>query len=59
MSVLVLVEHNDGVISEATLASITAALQLGDVHVLVAGHDVAAVAQAAAVVGGVSRVLLA
>jgi electron transfer flavoprotein alpha subunit len=29
------------------------------VHVLVAGHDVAAVAQAAAVVGGVSRVLLA
>ena len=57
MSVLVLAEHNDGALSPATLATVTAASQLGgDVHVLVAGGS-DAVAAAAAQIAGVAKVL--
>lgn len=61
MSVLVLAENANGAISDATRATITAALQLGEVHVLVAGEgdDAAKVAQSAAETEGVSKVLLA
>lgn len=60
MSVLVLAEHDNAVLKDATLAAVTAATQLGgDVHVLVAGVGAAAVADAAAKVAGVSKVLLA
>ena len=44
MSVLVLVEHDGNGIKDATLATVTAAAQLGEVHALVAGcyrHDAA------------------
>jgi electron transfer flavoprotein alpha subunit len=58
MSVLVLAEHDNSVLKDATLAAVTAAAQLGgDVHLLVAGHGSAAVAEAAAKVAGVAKVL--
>jgi electron transfer flavoprotein alpha subunit len=58
MSVLVLAEHQDGRLAEATLAAVTAARALDDtVDVLVAGQDCGAVAAAAAKVAGVARVL--
>jgi electron transfer flavoprotein alpha subunit len=57
MSVLVLAEHNDGALSPATLATVTAASQLGgDVHVLVAGGSDAVAAEAAKI-AGVAKVL--
>ena len=37
MSVLVLVEHDGKSIKDATLATVTAASKLGEVHALVAG----------------------
>ena len=58
MSVLVLAEHDNAELKDATLAAVTAAAQLGgDVHVLVAGKGAAAVAAAAAKVAGVAKVL--
>ena len=61
MSVLVLVEHGEGVPKDATLAAITAAAQLGEVHALVAGAGAEAkdAADATAKVAGVAKVLLA
>jgi len=59
MSVLVLAEHDNAVLKDATLAAVTAAGKLGDVTVLVAGKDCGAVADAAAQVAGVSKVLKA
>ncbi|MGB1539495.1 MAG: electron transfer flavoprotein subunit alpha/FixB family protein [Rickettsiales bacterium] len=60
MSVLVIAEHEHGGLSPATLKTVTAASQIGgDVHVLIAGSGVKAVADAAAQVAGVSKVLLA
>jgi len=58
MSVLVLVEHDGGQIKDATLATVTAASKLGEVHVLVAGGN-EAVAQAASNIAGVARVYAA
>jgi len=58
MSVLVIAEHDHTSLKSATLHTITAALQMGgDVHVLVAGHNAGAAAQAAAAVAGVAKVL--
>jgi len=54
MSVLVLVEHDGAHIKDATLATVTAAAKLGEVHALVVGSDAAA--QAAAKIGGVAKV---
>ena len=60
MSVLVLAEHDNTVLKDATLAAVTAAGQLGgDVHLLVAGKGAQGVADAAAKVVGVAKVLLA
>jgi electron transfer flavoprotein alpha subunit len=59
MSVLVLVEHDGSSIKDATLAAVTAASKLGDVHALVAGSNVGDVAQAAAKIAGVEKVLVA
>ncbi|MFC3099893.1 electron transfer flavoprotein subunit alpha/FixB family protein [Altererythrobacter lauratis] len=57
MNALVLAEHNDGKLSPATLAAVTAAGKLGgDVHVLVAGGSDAVAAEAAKV-AGVAKVL--
>ncbi len=60
MSVLVIAEHDGGELKDATLAVVSAAGKIGgDVHVLVAGVACAAVADAAAKISGVSKVLLA
>ena len=56
---LVLVEHEGGAIKDATLATVTAAAQLGEVHALVAGEGVGAVAEAAAKLAGVTKVHVA
>jgi len=59
MSVLVLVEHDGKSIKDATLATVTAASKLGDVHALVAGNNVGAIGDAAAKISGVAKVLVA
>jgi electron transfer flavoprotein alpha subunit len=58
MSVLVIAEHDNVSLKAATLNTIAAAKQIGgDIAVLVAGSNCAAVAQAAAAVSGVAKVL--
>ena len=59
MSVLVLAEHDNAALKAATLNTVTAAKALGEVTVLVAGAGCAGVADAAAKVDGVAKVLLA
>ena len=59
MTVLVLADHADGAVSQPTRSAIAAAVQLGDVHVLVAGADVTAAAAAVAKLPGVAKVLTA
>ena len=59
MSVLVLVEHDGKSIKDATLATVTAAAKLGEVHTLVAGNNVAAIGDAAAKISGIAKVLVA
>jgi electron transfer flavoprotein alpha subunit len=60
MSVLVISEHDNAELKEATLNVVTAAKALGgDIHVLVAGSGCAAVGEAAAKVDGVAKVLVA
>jgi electron transfer flavoprotein alpha subunit len=59
MKTLVLADHDNKVLKDATLAVVTAASKLGDVHVLVAGHNCELVADHAAKIAGVSLVLLA
>jgi len=56
---LVLVEHDGGQVKDATLATVTAAAKLGEVHLLVAGEGVAGVAAAAAKIAGVAKVHVA
>ncbi len=62
MPVLVIAEHDNASIKGATLNTVTAARQIsmfadGQVHVLAAGHNAAAAAQAAAQIEGVAKVL--
>ncbi|WP_353228287.1 FAD-binding protein [Novosphingobium sp.] len=57
--VLVWVEHDGASVKDATLATVTAATQLGDVTALVAGSGVDAVAAQAAQIAGVGAVLVA
>jgi len=59
MSVLVWVEHDNKELKDATLAAVTAGTKLGDVIALVAGKGAQGVADAAAKIAGVSKVLLA
>ena len=60
MSILVIAEHNNQALNGATLNVVAAAQKIGgDVTVLVAGSGVQAVADAAAKVAGVSKVLVA
>ncbi|CAM3081501.1 hypothetical protein SPAN111604_02720 [Sphingomonas antarctica] len=59
MSVLVLVEHDNATLKDATLATVTAAAKLGEVHALVAGQGAQGVADEAAKIAGVTKVLLA
>jgi len=58
MKTLVIAEHDNANLKGATLNTVTAATAIGgEVHVLVAGHNAGAVAQAAAQIAGVSKVL--
>jgi len=59
MKNLVLVEHDGSSIKDATLATVTAASKLGEVHLLVAGKGVGGIADAAAKIAGVQKVHVA
>ena len=59
MKTLVWVEHDNASVKDATLAVVTAASQLGEVHLLVAGSGCAGVADEAAKIEGVGKVHLA
>ena len=59
MKALVWVEHDGKTVKDATLAAVTAASKLGEVHLLVAGQSVDGVAQAAAKIAGVGKVHVA
>ena len=59
MKTLVWVEHDNASLKDATLATVTAASKLGEVHLLVAGSGCRAVAEAAAQIAGVGKVHLA
>ncbi len=57
--VLLLAEHDNLTLNEATLRSATAAMQIGDVDILVAGNNCADVATAVSQISGIGKVLLA
>ena len=60
MTSLVIAEHDNMSLKDATAKTVAAALQLGaPLHMLVAGQDCRAVADAAAKLSGVEKVLLA
>ncbi len=60
MTILLIAEHDNAEIKGATLNAVTAAAKLGgELHILVAGHNAQAVAEQAAKIAGVSKVLLA
>ena len=60
MTALVLADHDGASLGDATLATVTAAAALGGpVHVLVAGEGAQPIADAAAKIAGVDKVLLA
>src|SRR6185503_7867471 len=58
MAVLVLAEHSNSALNDATAKTVAAAKAFGgDVDVLVAGHNAKAAAEAAAKLSGVRKVL--
>jgi electron transfer flavoprotein alpha subunit len=58
MTVLLVAEHDNASVKDATHKALSAAAQMGgDVHVLVAGHNAAAAAAQAAKLAGVKKVL--
>jgi electron transfer flavoprotein alpha subunit len=58
MTALVLAQHDNALLDKATLHAVTAAIALGgDVDLLVAGEGCAAVAEAAARIPGIAKVL--
>jgi len=58
MTVLVIAEHDNASLKGATLNTVSAAGQIGgEVHVLVAGQNAGAAAQAAAQIAGVAKVI--
>ncbi|SEL68132.1 electron transfer flavoprotein alpha subunit apoprotein [Colwellia chukchiensis] len=60
MSVLVYAEHDNNQLKADTLKTVAAAQAIGgDIHLLVAGHNCQAVAEAASQVNGVAKVLVA
>ena len=60
MTALVLAEHDNKTLGDATARTVTAAAAISTpVHILVAGQDCGAVAEAAAKLAGVEKVLLA
>ncbi|MFO1318802.1 MAG: FAD-binding protein [Burkholderiales bacterium] len=60
MAILVIAEHDNSVLKAATLNTVAAAAKIGgEIHVLVAGQGCGAVAEAAARIAGVTKVLAA
>ncbi len=64
MAVLVVAEHDNQTLKPATLHAVTAATEIAEkagseVHILVAGKDCRGVAEAAAQIAGVAKILLA
>ena len=59
MTSLVLIDHDATSVKQTARAAIAAAAKLGEVHALVAGENVGAVAEAAAKIAGVTKVLVA
>jgi electron transfer flavoprotein alpha subunit len=59
MSVLVLIEHDGKTVKDASLATVTAAAKLGELHALVAGSGIDSIASEAAKIAGVAKVLVA
>ncbi|WP_250495151.1 FAD-binding protein [Caballeronia sp. GAWG1-1] len=64
MTILVIAEHDNVELRRATFSVVKAAAMIAtfadhDVHILLAGHQVQGVADAAAKIGGVSKVLVA
>jgi electron transfer flavoprotein alpha subunit len=58
MTALVIAEHDNATVKGATLNTVAAAAQCGgDVHVLIAGHNAAGAAAAAAQIAGVTKVI--
>ena len=58
MAVLVLAEHDGKTVRKATLNTVAAAQKIGgEIHVLIAGHNCAEAAKAAAAIAGVAKVL--
>ena len=59
MSILVIVEHDNGAVNAATLNTVAAAQAIGgDVDALVSGHNCSKVAEAAAAIAGISKVIV-
>ncbi len=60
MTTLLVAEHSNSALNEATAKALTAAAEIGgDVHILVAGKDCGVVAEAASKLSGVAKVLIA
>lgn len=60
MAVLLLAEHDNETLNDATAKTVTAAAQMGgDIHILCAGSDCGGVAEQAAKLDGVAKVLCA
>ncbi|KKA09984.1 MULTISPECIES: electron transfer flavoprotein subunit alpha/FixB family protein [Pseudomonas fluorescens group] len=60
MTILVIAEHDNKALAPATLNTVAAAAKIGGgIHILVAGQNVDAVAEAAAKIAGVAKVLVA
>ena len=58
MSILVVAEHDNHNLKPATLNAVSAALKIGEVTVIVAGHQCEAVGEEAAKIVGVSKVIV-
>ena len=59
MGVLVIAEHDNASLKAATLNAVTAASQLGEVTIMVAGHNCAEAANEAAKISGTDKVIVA
>lgn len=60
MALLIIAEHDNATLKPGVANTVAAAARIGgDIHILIAGHQASAAAQAAAKLHGVSRVLLA
>ncbi len=59
MSILVVAEHDNSKLKSATFNAVTAACELGDVTLLIAGLDCGGVAKQASKVAGISKIIIA